>query len=313
MAQVRKAIIPAAGSGTRQYPASSGVRKEFFVLADRDGFSKPLVQMAVEEALTAVEEVCIVCQPGAQGSFRRHFAAIPEEVRPRYDGKPWAYEWSEKLARMGERLCFVEQAEQEGLGHAVWCARDWVGDDRFLVLLGDHVYVSLSGVPCARQLVEAAGEGNATALVPVPIERVGRFGLARGRLRTPGGRLVEVEGFIEKPDAEVARDLCRVEGVPEGRYLAHFGMHVFTPAALEVLDRMIRGGRRQAGEFQLTGAQDEICGCEPYVGLVMEGLNFDTGTPTGLLEAQLALALAGELAPDAERIWARLTEALGRG
>ncbi|MFO7955677.1 MAG: sugar phosphate nucleotidyltransferase [Candidatus Brocadiia bacterium] len=310
MPRIKKAVIPAAGLGTRQYPASSGVRKEFFPLVDADGYAKPVIHMVAEEALAAAEEACIVCQPGAADEFARYFSAMPDELRTRFEGKEWAYEWSEQLEEIGRRLTYVEQPTQEGLGHAVWCARRWVDGDRFLVLLGDHIYVSHTDRRCSQALCDAFEEGSVTALLPVPAEQVHRFGVVRGELEDD--TRVRAEGFIEKPDIETVRRECRLDGVPQGRYLAHFGMHVFTPAVLDVLDEMIREDRREDGEFQLTTAQDVLCRRETYHGLVMDGAHFDMGTPAGMLEAQMALALSGRLRDEMQATWKRLTEEIQR-
>ncbi len=306
MPKVAKAIIPAAGLGTRQYPATQAVRKEFFPLADLDGLSKPVIQIVVEEALAGgAEEVCIVCQPGAEEEFRRYFRAMPQALRPRFEGKDGALEQSERLRDLGGRIHYVVQERQEGLGHALWCARDWAGGGPVLALLGDHVYVSTSQVRCAAQLTAAYGGGSVTALVPVGPEQLPRFGVARGRPAEGDARRIVAEGFIEKPDEATARARCRIEGLPPDTYLAHFGMHVFSPGIFEVLDEMVRADRRDRGEFQLTTAQDILCGREPYAGLVMDGVHYDIGTPAGMLEAQLALALAGRLRGDVQRIWRR--------
>jgi len=306
MPSVKKAIIPAAGLGTRQYPATAAVRKEFFPLADRDGFTKPVIQIVVEEALAGgVEQVCIVCRPGAEEQFRRYFRAMPSDLLPPFQGKDWAQEQSEKLARIGERLHYVAQDRQEGLGHAIWCAREWADGEAALVLLGDHVYVSKGEQPCAAQVVGAYRGVNVTALMPVGPDQLQRFGVVRGRPIEGEGRRIEAEGFIEKPDEATARSECRIEGLPPDTYLAHFGMHVFTAGIFEVLDEMICSGRRDRGEFQLTTAQDILCGREPYEGLVVDGINCDIGTPIGMLEAQLALAVAGRLREDVQRIWRR--------
>ncbi len=309
MPPVTKAVIPAAGLGTRQYPATSCVRKELFPLVDRDGYTKPAIHLAVEEALAAgVEEVCLVCQPDAAGEFRRYFSAMPEQWRARYEDKQWAQEWSARLRRMGERLAFVEQPTQDGLGHAVWCARDWLGREPFLVLLGDHVYVSRTGKSCAAQLIEAFSDASVTALALIPEDQVHGFGLIRSRPADTDARLLRADGFVEKPPIDVARRECRAVGAPDGCYLGHFGMHVFTPGILDVLDEMVRADRRDNGEFQLTTAQDTLCGREPYFGLVIEGARFDIGTPLGLLEAQMALALAGDLRAESERLWSLLSQ-----
>lgn len=311
MTTVRKAVVPAAGLGTRQYPATSYVRKELFPLVDRDGYTKPMVQIAVEEALAAgVEQVCLVTQPGGEEDILKHFQPIPESQRDRFTGKEWAFEQSRKLKEVADRLRFVEQSSQEGLGHAVWCAREWVGREPFLVLLGDHVFVSYGSTRCAANLLEQYEGGSLTALNVVGSEELSRFGIARGRLEDRNGRRVEVNGFTEKPDPRTARRECRIEGMPEGRYGSHFGMHVFSPAIFEVLDEMIRADRREGGEFQLTTAQDVLCRQEQYEGVLMDGLRYDIGTPVGLLEAQMALALSSPLRDEVRRKWKRNMELL---
>ena len=296
MHEIRKAVVPAAGLGTRQYPATAAVRKEFFPLVDRDGVTKPAIQIAVEEALAAgVEQVCIVCDEQTERACRRHFRAIPQELLPRYRDKPAALEQSRRLAEMGQRLAYARQPERSGLGHAVWCARDVVGDEPFLVLLPDHVYLSIGPERCAARLARAFQGRSVTALIEVGEDGLTGYGIARGRFEDGSRTLLRVEGFLEKPDAGTARARCRVEGLREGRYLAHFGMHVFTPGILDALDEMIQSERRERGEFQLTAAQDELCRREPYSGLVMDGLRYDIGTPAGLLAAQVALAAAGPM------------------
>src|SRR6478672_9935719 len=153
MAKVRKAVITAAGQGTRQYPASSAVQKEMFPLVDRDGLTKPVVQIIGEEAIdSGIEELCIVTQPGEEKQYREYFRRMSDaEARP-FRGKDWAILESEKLGAFGERLSFAEQHTPEGFGHAVYQAKAFVGDEPFLLLLGDHVYISNTKERCARQL-----------------------------------------------------------------------------------------------------------------------------------------------------------------
>jgi len=301
---VRKAVIPAAGLGTRQYPATSFVRKELFPLVDRDGFTKPVLQIAVEEALdSGVEQVCIVGRPGAQKDLLAHFKPISPELQDKFRDKEWAWSQSRRLEEIAERLSFVEQPRQEGLGHAVWCARKWVADEPFLVLLGDHVFISTGPARCAAQLLQAYRTGSLTAFAVSGEDDLSRYGVASGRLKEGSARELSIAGFKEKPDPETARQECTVAGFPPGQYLTHFGMHIFSPGILQVLDEMIRSERRERGEFQLTTAQHLLCRREPYSGLIMEGLRYDTGTPLGMLNAQMALALSGRLRDDYRRLW----------
>src|ERR1700760_3096148 len=143
MAKVRKAVITAAGRGTRQYPASSAVQKEMFPLVDRDGLTKPVIQIIGEEAIdSGIEEITIIPQPGEEKHYREYFRRLDDQMVKAFRGKDWAILASEKLASFGERLRFAEQASPEGFGHAVYQARESIGDEPFLLLLGDHIYIS---------------------------------------------------------------------------------------------------------------------------------------------------------------------------
>src|SRR5690349_8630266 len=154
MAKVRKAVITAAGRGTRQYPASAAVQKEMFPLVDRDGLTKPIIQIIGEEAIdSGIEEICIVVAPDQEAIYRDYFRGLDQEAIQSFRGKEWALLASEKLSAFGKRLHFAEQKTPEGFGHAVYQARDFVGDEPFLLLLGDHVYISDMIDRCARQLI----------------------------------------------------------------------------------------------------------------------------------------------------------------
>src|SRR6187401_2539645 len=127
MAKVRKAVITAAGRGTRQYPASSAVQKEMFPLVDRDGLTKPVIQIIGEEAIdSGIEEICIITQPGEAGMYRDYFRQLTDAERGPFKGKEWAILESEKLGHFGERIRFAEQKSPEGFGHAVFQAREFV-------------------------------------------------------------------------------------------------------------------------------------------------------------------------------------------
>src|SRR5436305_9786369 len=155
MAKVRKAVITAAGRGTRQYPASTAVQKEMFPLVDRDGLTKPVIQIIGEEAIdSGIEQICIVTQPGEEGQYREYFRRLDDDMVKAFRGKDWAILESEKLGAFGERLHFAEQHNPEGFGHAVYQAKKFVGDEPFLLMLGDHVYISDIKDRCARQIIK---------------------------------------------------------------------------------------------------------------------------------------------------------------
>src|SRR5262249_10609117 len=155
--QITRAVITAAGRGARQYPASDTVQKAMLPLVDRDGLTKPVLQIIAEEALeSGIEEICVVVAPGDEEYYRRHFEAYAANLRSAFDGVEWAGQQVKRLAELERRVRFAVQPTPEGYGHAVWCAREIVGASPFLLLLGDHLYISRAQSRCARQLIELA-------------------------------------------------------------------------------------------------------------------------------------------------------------
>jgi len=298
VAKVRKAVITAAGRGTRQYPASSAVQKEMFPLVDRDALTKPIIQIIGEEAISSgIEEICIVTAPGEEKLYRDYFRRLDADTIKAFKGKDWAILESEKLAAFGQRLHFAEQESPEGFGHAVYQARKFVGGEPFLLLLGDHVYISDTIDRCARQLVRVFEEYEPAAVtgVQVTLERqLHLFGTLRGSPLDVNRGIYAAELIVEKPSIEFARQNLATSGLPAGNYLAHFGMHVFSPQIFDSLEHLIRNNLREKGEFQLTAAQEHLrAQGGKYLCLITRGQRYDTGIPYGLMEAQLALALNG--------------------
>jgi len=301
MNKVRKAVITAAGRGMRQYPASSALQKEMFPLVDTDGLTKPVLQIIGEEAFNAgVEELCIVTQPGDEEHYREYFRRMGEQTLRAFRGKDWAILQSEKLQEFGEKLTFVAQHSPEGYGHAVYQARDFVGDAPFLLMLGDHIYISAEAENCAAQLINTytqAGMAAMSAVQATPETHLHLFGTLKGA-PLPGERPVyRVEAIVEKPTLEYAARHLRTPGLMPRVYLCHFGLHVFPPAIFEALEHHIRKDIRERGEIQLTSSQEymrESLIAGDYGACTVNGERFDTGIPYGLMESQLALALAGK-------------------
>src|SRR3954462_7211952 len=185
MARVRKAVITAAGKGTRQYPASTAVQKEMFPMVDRDGLTKPVIQIIGEEAIdSGIEEICIITQPGEEQHYRDYFKRLDNDMVKTFRGKDWAILESEKLGAFGERLHFAEQDSPEGFGHAVYQAKKFVGNEPFLLMLGDHVYLSNTKDRCARQIVSVFEQNDCDAVTSVKptLERMLHlFGTIRGK------------------------------------------------------------------------------------------------------------------------------------
>jgi UTP--glucose-1-phosphate uridylyltransferase len=298
VAKVRKAVITAAGRGTRQYPASTAVQKEMFPMVDRDGLTKPVIQIIGEEAIdSGIEEICIITQPGEESQYRDYFKRLSNEDARAFRGKDWAILESEKLGAFGDRLHFAEQKTPDGFGHAVYQARQFVGNEPFLLLLGDHIYISDVKDRCARQLIRVYEQymlDAVTGVQPTVERQLHLFGTIKGEPIDAQKGIYKAQLIIEKPAIEQARELLVTPMLPAGNYLAHFGMHVFSPRIFDSLEYLITHDLREKGEIQLTAAQEHLRqNTDKYWVVVTQGQRYDTGIPYGLMETQLALALNG--------------------
>jgi UTP--glucose-1-phosphate uridylyltransferase len=269
-----------------------------FPLVDRDGLTKPVIQIIGEEAIdSGIEEICIITQPGEEHLYRDYFKRLDDNMVKAFRGKDWAILESEKLASFGERLHFAEQHTPEGFGHAVYQAKDFVKDEPFLLLLGDHVYISDVKDRCARQLIKVYEQymcDVVTGVQPTVERLLHLFGTIRGKPIDPGKGIYKAELIIEKPAIDVAREKLVTPGLPAGNYLAHFGMHVFSPRIFESIEYLIKNDIREKNEFQLTAAQEHLRQqVDKSWVVITQGQRYDTGIPYGLMETQLALALNG--------------------
>jgi UTP-glucose-1-phosphate uridylyltransferase/mevalonate kinase len=283
--KVRKAVIPAAGFGTRLFPATKATKKELFPIIDRDGIAKPAILLIVEEALEAgIEEVIIIVQENDLDDFKRFFA---EQITiENYNKLPRQFqEYSRRLLEMGRRVSFAIQTAQEGFGHAVYTAAQMVGDEPFLLMLGDHIYRSNGDMSCARQLLDAyQRHGNSIIGVRrTPEAQIANFGTVTG-VWLEHERLLNVTEFAEKPTLDYAQTNLRIPGFPEGEYLTVFGQYIIKPELFGYLKEHIDNNVRERGEFQLTSALDRLRQEHGFLGLVIDGKRFDIGLPDYYLE-----------------------------
>jgi UTP-glucose-1-phosphate uridylyltransferase/mevalonate kinase len=283
--KVRRALIPAAGFGTRLFPASKATKKELFPVIDRDGVAKPAILLIVEEALDAgIEDVVIVVQEHDLEAFQSFFnTQISIENFNKLP--PHFQEYARRILDVGRHVTFVTQTAQEGFGHAVHCARQALGEEPFLLMLGDHIYRSDGPASCASQLIEAY-QRSGTSVVGLrrtPEDQIANLGTATGVWLEPD-RLINVTEFAEKPTAEYARTNLRVQGLPDGEYLTFFGEYVIGPQIFSYLDEHIRNNVRERGEFQLTSALDRLRREEGFQGLVIDGRRFDIGLPDSYVD-----------------------------
>jgi UTP--glucose-1-phosphate uridylyltransferase len=310
--QISRAVITAAGRGARQYPASDTVQKAMLPLVDRDGLTKPVLQIIAEEALASgIEEICVISAPGDEAVYREHFRKTAANLRTSFKGVEWAEEQSRRLLDLEQRLRFAVQPEPQGYGHAVWCARDFVAGEPFLLLLGDHLYLSAEERCCARQVIDlAAAENSAVSAVQATREHlIHQYGTLNGRRLAQRPDVYTIDEIIEKPNPTLAELRLQVPGLRAGHYLCFFGIHVLTPTVFELLDSLVRDNVRELGQIQLTTALNALARREKYLALETRGSRFNLGVKFGTVEAQLALAMAGV---DRERILAVLVESLTR-
>ncbi|EGJ33211.1 MULTISPECIES: UTP--glucose-1-phosphate uridylyltransferase [Moorena] len=277
---VRKALIPAAGFGTRLFPATKVVKKELFPIIDRDGRAKPVIMAIVEEAVSAgIEEVGIVVQKSDRKHFEEFFKSPPKpELFEKLSPENQAY--SQYLQDLGHRITFLIQEEQEGYGHAVFCAKEWVNNQPFLLLLGDHVYTSDHETSCASQVLNVYNQvdQSVVALTVMPGEIIHKAGCVTGIWQESESRL-RVTELYEKPTLEYARAHLHMEGMAKDQFLAVFGMYVLKPKIFDYLEEHINQNIREKGEFQLTSCLDKLRQEEGITGYLVKGKYFDTGMP----------------------------------
>jgi UTP--glucose-1-phosphate uridylyltransferase len=268
---LRKAVLPVAGLGTRFLPATKAMAKEMLPVVD-----KPLIQYAVEEARAAgIEQFCMVTGRGKTALVEHFDIAYELEVTLRERGKNDALAMLHAAALEPGSINTVRQQVPLGLGHAIWCARAFVGDEPFAILLPDDLV--LSDTPCLKQLADVYRDtgGNVVAVVEVPHDQTNKYGILK--TGADDGRLVDVLGLVEKPEPADAPSNLSV-----------IGRYVLMPEVIGFLSKMERGA---GNEVQLTDAMAQLIGSQPFHGLRFEGRRFDCGDKVGFLEAQIAFAL----------------------
>jgi UTP--glucose-1-phosphate uridylyltransferase len=269
---LRKAVLPVAGLGTRFLPATKAMAKEMLPVVD-----KPLIQYSIDEARAAgIEQFCLITGRGKTALVEYFDVAFELEATLRERSKLDALEAIKGSSMQPGSIVSVRQQEPLGLGHAIWCARSFIGDDPFAILLPDDLV--LSQTPCLKQLADAYNQtgGSVVAVSEVPKEHTNRYGILK--VGHDDGKLVEVTGLVEKPKPADA---------PSN--LSIIGRYVLTADVMTHLNKLERGA---GNEVQLTDAMAKMIGAHPFHGLRFEGRRFDCGDKVGFLEAQIAFSLA---------------------
>lgn len=272
--KVRKAVIPAAGLGTRLLPNTKSIPKEMLPLVD-----KPVIQYIVEEAVSAgVEEILIITNRG-KNPIEDYFDYAPDlEERLRFDGKEKDADTVRAVADMAD-IFFLRQKETKGLGHAIWRARSFVGDEPFAILLGDDIM--LGKKPVLKQLVEAA-EANSCSAIAIrqfPDNAISKYSSVKIDHKI-SDRVFSITDMNEKPSPDEKLSNYAI-----------MGRYVLTPGIFDILERTAPG---RNNEIQLTDGMKTLCGLEPFVGVDFEGRRYDTGNLKGYLESIIDFALKNE-------------------
>lgn len=277
---VRKAVIPAAGFGTRMYPATKALKKELFPIVDRDGRAKPIILAIIEEAISAgIEEIAIVVQQSDRDLFNELLKSPPKaELFAKLSVENQQY--TKYLQDLGDRVTILTQTEQEGFGHAVFCSQDWVNNEPFLLLLGDHVYRSSTNISCAKQILDIYQQVNTSVLgITVMDENIiHKAGCVAGSWRSEG-EILEITQIYEKPTLEYARNNLTVPGMAQDKFLGIFGMYVLESCIFELLGDEIKNNQRYKGEFQLTTCLEKLRLQYSASAYLVKGKYYDTGMP----------------------------------
>ena len=276
--KVRKAIIPAAGLGTRLLPNTKSIPKEMLPLVD-----KPVLQYIVEEAVAAgVEQILIITNRG-KGPIEDYFDYAPDlEARLLSDGKEKEARTVRNVADMAD-VFFLRQKETKGLGHAIWRAKSFVGNEPFGILLGDDIM--LSEKPVLKQLVEAAEANDCSAIAvrEFPGEEICKYSSVKMEEKL-SDRVYRIGDMNEKPTLEEKLSNYAI-----------MGRYVLTPAIFDILEHTAPG---RNNEIQLTDGMKELCRIEPMCAVDFEGRRYDTGNLQGYLESIIDFALKNEEAGD---------------
>ncbi len=280
--KVRKAVIPVAGFGTRVYPETRMIKKEFFPVADRDGLVKPALLVLLEELDRAgIDKICLVIGEEEQEMYRRYFEMpLPMEHLQKLSRQMKSYE--DTILRIGKKLQYVIQNERKGFGHAVYQCREFAGGQPVLLLLGDTIYESDGDCSCVEQLLDAYEKSDklAVGLAEVALERAEKYGILTGKWEDAAERFMEVDAIVEKPSVQTAQESLSVTMADgEKKYFMVFGNYVLTPEVFEELGNQMEKELVPSGEYQLTDALEAVRSRHGMIGYRIEGTAYDIGNP----------------------------------
>ncbi len=277
--KILKAIITAAGKSQRTLPLQT--------LVDRDGSPKSALAILADEIISAgIEQIAVIISPGDAPAYTA--AAGPH----------------------AQHMQFIEQAQPLGYGHAVYCAHSFTNSDPFLLMVGDHLYISRTNTSCARQLTETAAAENCSvsAVQATHESKLPFYGSVGGHRIANRERLYQIQTVIEKPTPTEAEQRLIVPGLRTGNYLCFFGIHALSPSLMELLGQQLNDPQHPR-QVNLSAALSDLARRERYLASELLGRRYDIDRRYGLLNAQLALGLAGK---DRDEVLSQLVELLAQ-
>jgi len=293
--QIRKAIIPVAGYGTRLYPVTRRVKKEMLPLIDKDGLVKPAILIILEQLVEAgIEEICLVV--GGEDDIRayndffvnqlpeEHLSKLPKEMR----------NYENLIRTIGEQISYKTQNTRLGFGHAVSLCGDFCAGEPVLLLLGDTVYTSTKRENCSQQLIEMYEtlQKPLVAIHKIPIEQTCHYGILSGVWKDNSHTQLEITNFIEKPERSYAEQNLSMQKNKDKEYYAVFGQYILPPEIFEVLNGIISNEQNLSSEINMTDAIRTFIG-KGLTGIVLDGAMYDIGNPDAYKEAFASYAEFG--------------------
>ncbi|MCH5302432.1 MAG: hypothetical protein J1E77_06285 [Prevotella sp.] len=288
---VRRAIIPVAGFGTRLYPATRAMKKDFFPIPCPDGKVRPVILILLEELVkSGIEEICLVLGSEEERQLYADFFERPLSEEHLRKLSKESQEYENRIFNIGKRLRYVYQREKRGFGHAVYQAADFTHGEPVLLMLGDTLYRSLTNKPCALQLIEEYERYNCpiVGLYPVALSEVSHFGIMTGVWEDKEERMLNVSQLCEKPTSFKAEKDLGVRNSMGGReYCSVFGQYILTPEVFEQLAADIKQAD-EAGdrlrEIELTSALEAVRSRIGMMGVRLYSQRFDMGNPAALVD-----------------------------
>ena len=289
---VRKAIIPVAGFGTRLYPATRALKKDFFPIPCPDGMVRPVILILLEELVqSGIEEICLVLGSEEERQQYADYFERPLVEEHLRKLNPEAQEYENHILDIGKRLHYVYQKEKRGFGHAVYQAAQFVGNEPVLLLLGDTLYRSDSNKPCALQMVEEYERYNSlmVSVHPIPLAEVSRYGILHGVWEDKMNHVMSVDTMMEKPKASYAEEFLGVRNKQdEKEYYSVFGQYILTPEVFsqlheDIMQKEIEGDH--VTEIELTSALEAVRKRSGMMGIRLQGRMYYMGNPSALVTA----------------------------